>query len=263
MKLLKGLAFSFAVIAAVTYGLAIYSDPEGFWESFRDSPGAPAGEAKTLEAFVLQAVPPTQGEVSAPPSSFVLLPPSEEAFDPTFLAYRGELKAAVEARNLEAVLALASPDVLVSLDGEQGRLQLGALLEAPDDGEVIWQIMEDILALPSHQSSRGDFCAPYVSCGAMPEGAEMLEPFETAFTIKPVVAVRAAPSTEAVVVTSLSFQSVQLATALEDPLWAEVILESGETGFVARSDIWLVAGARAEFAKEGGAWRMKSFLSGS
>ncbi|TNE37316.1 MAG: SH3 domain-containing protein [Alphaproteobacteria bacterium] len=259
MRLLKGLALSFAVIAAVVYGMAIYSDPDGFWESLQGERDLPRGEPKSLEAFVLQAVTPASEEALAPVQSFVLVPPSEDAFDAGFLAYRRELQQAVAGRNLEKVLSLVSADVLISQDGEQGRAELSALLEAPDAGEANWQELQDILALPSVAISGARYCAPYVACAPLPEGADDLEPFETVFAVKPKVSVRAAPSEDAEVVTVLSYQSVQLAAVLDDPQWAEVIVENGDTGFVARSDIRQMLGAKAEFAKEGGVWRMKSF----
>lgn len=263
MRLLKGLALSFAAIAAVVYGLAFYSDPEGFWDALKEGHVPPRGEALSLEAFVLKAAAPAEQSTPVLPPSLVLLPPSEAEFDPTFLTYRQQFQAAVEARDLEAVLSLVSVDVLLSVEGEQGRLQMGELLEAPDAGEAYWQKLEGVLTLPSAALSEADYCAPYVSCAPLPEGAEELEPFETAFAIKPNVPVRIAPFEGADVVSSLSYQSVQLAAALEDPLWAEVILSDGGTGFVARSDIRLMLGARAEFSKEDGIWQMRSFLPGS
>lgn len=196
------------------------------------------------------------------PDVFHYPPPDETAFDPTFLAFRAELRAATMARDLDKVLALSSENIRLSLDGVSGREQWRALLADPEAGIGYWERIADAVHLPAAKADGPGYCAPYFACGNLPEGIAGIDPFDTVFIIAAEVPAYSAPDDQADVLMTFSYDVVKLGAYVDDPDWAEIVLPEGKgEGYIRRKDFRSGVGFHVTMEKIDGVWLVTSFLA--
>lgn len=195
-------------------------------------------------------------------------PPFDDAGkDPSLKAYRDQLLAAVEQRNLEAVLAMSAPEVMVSFGGEAGREALRGYLTGHDN-EFLWETLERILQ-EGGGFQEGEFVAPWTY---LYEPPETMDVYGVAIVAGKNVRLRKSPSTEAPVVRALSYEVVEMppydpnrqdtvtdATGRE---WKLMRTTHGEEGWIASSYLRFLYDFRAGFAKTPQGWQMTFFVAG-
>ncbi len=200
-----------------------------------------------------EAPPPQRQEISEVTGPTLELV-DEASADPTLVAYRDELLAAVRRRDADAVVALAHPDIRTSFGGGAGAEDLRRTLAQPG----MWNDLEQLLTLGGtflDGSNRKTFWAPYVY-SAWPESHD-------AFTFVAVIADEVplldAPRGKAVAM--LSRHIVQRVAEASGE-WTQIKTHDGRIGFVETKFIRSPVGYRAGFNKEGGRWRMTGLVAG-
>ncbi|MEO0772953.1 MAG: hypothetical protein AAFZ04_07205 [Pseudomonadota bacterium] len=201
------------------------------------------------------------------------LPPVDEAEeDASFVSYREALITAVVARDIDAILAAAAEDIMLSFGGESGRDALRAFLEvdpedfapeqqheAPALRERNWAELETVLRLGGMFREDGTFVAPYTFAADQPED---LDPFEVVFITGDGVALRDRPIRFGDVVTRLNYDVVKFRNWMTGTQFVEIEMADGTGGFVHRDFARFLLDYRAIFAKRDGAWVMTHFIAG-
>ena len=222
--------------------------------SKEQAPAPPSSTASSAAPTVppKSAPPPAAARppaVQGPKLQFI----DEGPRDPSFVAYRDQLLAAVRARDAKAVAALADPDIRTSFGGDGGRADLERALPH------IWTDLEQLLVLGGTFRD-GMFWAPYVY-SAFPEAEDS---FETLAVIADAVPMRATPDANAVAIATLSRDLVTRASAFsgEETQWLNIKTADGQTGFVESRFVRSPVGYRAGFVKSADGWRMNALVAG-
>jgi hypothetical protein len=183
------------------------------------------------------------------------VPPVDEGpSNPEFAAFRAELIAIVEARDLARLEPILHPDIRISFGSGGGRAD--AVAEFQSDPER-WEELAEVLRLGGKFEEPTRFVAPYTFL------VEVEDPYSAAVVTGSNVNVRASPSTTSAVLGQLTYETVELGG---EPFgtrdWLQVKLPGGGEGYVREDFIRLILDYRAGFVLEGGEWLMQFFLAG-
>ncbi len=183
------------------------------------------------------------------------VPPVDEgAANPSFAAFRSELIAIVEARDLARLEPILHPDIRISFGTGGGRADAVAEFQANPER---WDKLGELLALGGKFEEPSRFVAPYTF------HVEVDDPYSTAVVTAQNLNVRAQPSTTAPVLTQLSYETVTLGeNALGTEGWFKIELPDGRAGYVSADFARLILDYRASFVLTDGAWLMDFFLAG-
>lgn len=217
-----------------------------------------ASETTVSETTASKAPPPAAPAAPEPAPPGIdgpkLMPVDEATSDPSLVAYRNELLAAVRSRNADAVIALADPKIRTSFGGAGGAEGLRRTLEPG-----VWEDLEQILTHGGKFVGEGDgrsFWAPYVY-SAWPDRHDA---FEFLAVIGENVALRESADTNSRVIATLSHDIVERQEKKND--WQQVKTSDGRTGWVEAHSVRSPVGYRAGFMKSGGKWRMNALVAG-
>jgi hypothetical protein len=196
-----------------------------------------------------------------------LEPVDEAAADPSFVLFRARLLEAVAVRDTAFVLARLDPQATLSFGGASGVEGFRELWLDEDAVETdLWGTLGSFLPFGSTYDAgptgSGDEVAARATVpywfGAWPNG---FDAFEHLLVVGESVNVRAAPSTDAPVLTQLSHALVRAESFSEEP-WSPIVLETGETGYVASRYVRSPIGYRMGFVHTDGHWRITFFVAG-
>ena len=193
-----------------------------------------------------------------------LEPVDQASRDPSLVEYRDALLLAVRSRDGDAVVELASSEILLSFGGDTGHESLRRNLDGIEDwqGEAYWLELHRVLELGGVFLEDGAFCSPYLACVDLPDCPDC-DPFETVFVTGRDVAARVEPDPEARIVTRLSYDVLRMdAEAYSGADWYPVHLPFGGRAFVSEADARMAVDYRARFEKIGGSWQMTVFIAG-
>lgn len=196
------------------------------------------------------------------PAVFHFAPPSEADYDPTFLEYRQNLRAAVRSRATRRVLTMSHDDIGLSFGGDFGHETLRSWLDDPVVGSFYWQELEEILNLPAARAYGSGYCTPYIACAPLPPEVGIIDPFETAFVIVEAAPVYREPDEASQIVATYSYDAVLMGPYMDDPDWAEIVMPDGSAAYLRQSDFRMSVGYRALFDYIDGRWQMTMFLAG-
>jgi len=232
---------------------------------------------RVLLAFLLAFLPgmiPAQ-EVTAPPAA----PPVDEAAQGAgFAAYRARLLEAVVARDVDAIVDMADPEIALNFGGKSGHAGLRAFLtvptetfsearrfEAPALRERNWTDLETVLRMGGVFEGEGRFVAPYTRQAPVPEG---MDPYEVMFVTGTGVALRDRPIRYGEVVARLDHEVVRLGNWVSGTPYVGVTrldapdAADGTQGFVHQDYLRALVDYHAVFERRDGAWRLTAFLAG-
>lgn len=188
------------------------------------------------------------------PASGRLCPVDEAASDPTFAAFREQLRDAVQRRDEAKLLELVDPKIRTSFGDGGGIDAFKKSLPWNELGKV----------LPLGGSFRGEgndrsFWAPYVYAN----WPESIDAFEHVAAIRADVPVRASAATDAATVATVSWDLLRIVlNAGNNREWTRVKTADGHEGWVSAADVHSPIGYRAGFMKRDGQWRMNAFVAG-
>lgn len=189
-----------------------------------------------------------------------LMPVDEATSDPSLVAFRKELVAAVRRRDADAVVALADPKIRSSFGGDGGAADFRRNLGQPG----VWEDFELLLTQGGSfvgEGSGRSFWAPYVF-SAWPDSHDAFA--SLAITGENVPLLESADKNARVIAT-LSYDIVQRAGDIGRDIgdWQNVQTADGHTGWVearlARSPV----AYRAGFLKnKDGKWQINALVAG-
>lgn len=212
--------------------------------------------APETAAPAASAPPPAQApaapRVDGPKLPFV----DEASQDPSFVAYRDRLIAAVRARDTKAVLELSDPAIRTSFGDTGGHADLARRLEKPGH----FQELEAILTLGGTFRGEGaqrSFWAPYVY-STFPDEHDA---FEHVAVISDDAPLREQPSPDARVIATLS-RDIVAGNVGERTDWMQVRTADGKTGYVESRHVRSPIDYRAGFMKTDAGWRMNVLVAG-
>jgi hypothetical protein len=191
------------------------------------------------------------------------LPPTDAcASNPSFVAFRSQLRAAIARRDAAFLLSIATPNIEYSFGDRPGRAGFGRAwgLGRPATSRI-WHALGEALRLGCGRAPDGEYWAPSLALAqdAMDEG----EGPATLLAVGPAAVLRAAPSDTSRVVATLDWDV--LTPRGEDDgqsVWLAANLGDGRAGFVRRALVRSPADYRAVFARIGGRWRLTAFVAG-
>lgn len=185
-----------------------------------------------------------------------LLPVDEASSKPDFLAYRTRLQAAVERRDVNAVVEAVDPGIRLGFDASGG---IDALRKMFAERSESWEELRAVLANGGSFSTPAAFEAPYVYS----EWPDQFDSFECAAVTGRNVRLRTAARLDAPVTTTISYPIVRLLNRTAGgALWSQVRLGDGRAGYVWHAYVRSPVDYRALFNLSDGRWRMTAFVSG-
>ena len=189
------------------------------------------------------------------------LPPVDQcAADPSFVAFRNDLLAAIARRDRAFVLATITDNIEVDFGGGAGRADFAQTwqLDRPETSPL-WDELGRALSLGCAHNGPGDFYAPSMFVA----GEEVFEdPFTAAVAIRPGAELRSGPDAASSVVATLDWDVLTVPEWDPDSGWQRAELADGRRGYVRSEDLRSPIDYRAAFQRIDGRWRMTAFIAG-
>ncbi len=187
-----------------------------------------------------------------------LAPRDECSALPGFPDFRDALETAVQTRDAEALLDLASEHVKLDFGGGSGKEEWRARL----DRESGWAELEEVIALGCGRGGpAGD---GYVSFPwYFAKDLISADPFEAMIVTGNGVRLRSGPSLEARVIGEVSWDYVVLADgAVQGGDFVQVETKDGRTGYMASRYLRSLIDHRLIAERDGGRWTITAFVAG-
>lgn len=201
-------------------------------------------------------------------------PPVDQAGnDPSLTAFREDLLTKVAARDAEAVIAAACPDIYISHGTESGPEAFRESLTVPpetleeeyrdqaDDMRAeYWSALENTLSQPGYFDDQGEFWMPHQWRISLPA---TLDPFLAYFVTGDRVTLRRSPARSGAIVDFISHEVVLIRDYQEGAEYQLVRLTDGTFGYMHSDFLWSMVGYRAAFVKsDAGNWQLCTFVTG-
>lgn len=190
-----------------------------------------------------------------------LFPVDEAAQQPDFFSFRARLLQAVEARDTAFLYSALAPNILNSFGGDGGVAEFREMWSPGDEGSRIWGVLTEILSLGGAFVEDSLFIAPYTSSSFPGE----FDSFDHIAVIGSNVRVRARPDVRSRVLTTLSFDIVEMFhgdAGLPARGWVRVQLADGRRGYVAADYTRSPVARRAGFVRRDGRWLLRFLVAG-
>lgn len=196
-----------------------------------------------------------------------LLPFDEGPNDPSLVAFRRQLIAALAARDHEFLEAHLHPNVVASFGHQKGPKAFMELMRAqPERWDIFAKVLEGGGGFRKYERDGKPtrfFEAPYTASAKL--GPRWDDPFTTGIITGRDVRVRAKPGTISKIVARLSFDIVLVENWRPDekrPDWVLVRTHDGKRGFVHEDYITTQADWRVLLTKANSKWVVDAFLAG-
>jgi hypothetical protein len=223
----------------------------------------------TYASFSSSTVPQQQ-------PSLKLLPVDEASQDPAFEKFRDQLLTAAYNHDRTFVKSVLDKHILNSLGGSGGIKEFEERWNLDRGGDELWITLTQILSQGgsfSDEQGERQFCAPYVNSkwrevySLLPSESDPSD-FEVIIGSK--VDLRAAPSEESRILTTLSYDVVRVLShypprsynAENNPQWVKISTITGTQGYIETKDIKSPSDHYACFKKVGLSWRMIALAAG-
>lgn len=207
-----------------------------------------------VAARAAEPVPPTR-----------LFPVDEAARDPSFVAFRDELKAVIARKDAAKLFTYLASDIKLDFGGGYGGPEFHKRWKPFDKDTKVWKALSLVVDNGGKFPVSGGFAAPYVFA-AFPEG---LDAFEVLIATNKDAVMRTAPRPDAAIVRKLDHDIltiVKSAHRLQHEAgptdWSEVKDANGKHGFVLDQDLRSPIDYRAIFERRDGKWVMQTFIAG-
>ncbi len=187
----------------------------------------------------------------------VLKPVDQASQDPSFLAYRKQLQAAVKARSAAQLEPLVDARIGYSFGADEPGWKGFCKFYHPEKADAeMWSELARVLEHGGAFDKDHVFNAPYVSSN----WPENLEPYQHGAIVAANVKALSKPDKKAPAVATLSYDLVETVQNTGD--WVKIKLPKGGTGWVEGRYFQTPVGFRAFFEKKAGAWKMTTFIAG-
>ncbi|WP_171207359.1 MULTISPECIES: SH3 domain-containing protein [unclassified Ruegeria] len=189
-------------------------------------------------------------------------PVDEAANDPDLAAFRDSLRALVDARDVDGIVAAACPDIYLSHSTLGGPDELRENLTASSqlERDAFWAALQDTLSQPGYFDDQGEFWMPHPWQITLPAA---LDPFTAYFVTGENVSLRAGPSRDDTRLAAISHEVVIVPNYTPGAEYQQVVLTDGGNGFMHSDFLWSMVGYRAAFVKSAsGEWQLCTFVTG-
>ena len=170
--------------------------------------------------------------------------------------FRERLAAAVEARDADALVALAAEDIELDFGGGAGSAELRARLADEDGG--LWDELDALMALGCAANDEGGITIPWYFAQDMGE----VDPFAAFLVTGEDVPVLTAPSVSADRLDKVSWDLVELGSYQPEKPFQEIKVADGGTGFIATDKLRSLVDYRLIASSRNGRWRITAFIAG-
>jgi hypothetical protein len=169
--------------------------------------------------------------------------------------FRERLAAAVEARDADAVVALAAEDIKLDFGGGAGKAELRARLN--DETRNLWDELDELMALGCSANDQGGITIPWF----FDQDMGVSDPYNTMLVTGENVPLFNDPKAQSAPLRSLSWDVVEVidlkpADAYQQVLVGDVALYIATDKLRSLVDYRLIASSR------NGRWRITSFVAG-
>jgi hypothetical protein len=194
-----------------------------------------------------------------------LYPVDEAAKDPTFFVFRARLLRAIHEKDATFIYSILDEKIMNSFGGDGGIPEFKTTWHAERRNSPLWKELLTVLALGGKfDETSHSFFAPYVF-SSFPETPDT---YESAAVIEDGVRVRRGPGTSNEVISTLSFDIVEVQnweskkSSTDKREWVQIKLTDNQTGYIAAEYLRSPIDYRAIFEKKKGKWLMTSFIAG-
>lgn len=170
--------------------------------------------------------------------------------------FRQALAAAVEARDADALVALAAEDVKLDFGGGTGRAELKKRLTADD--RKLWQELGELLALGCSANKQGGLTIPWYFDQSITD----VDPFMGMIVTGENVPLLSAPDETAETAATLSWDVVEIDAMKPDDAFQKVETKDGKQGFIATDMLRSLIDYRLLASSRNGNWRIVSLVAG-
>lgn len=201
-------------------------------------------------------------------------PPVDEAErDPTLLAFREDLRAKIDARDTDAVVAAACPDIYLSHGSTGGPGEFHTNLTVPPEildeefqdeaaelREYYWSQLHKTLSQPGYFDDQGEFWMPHHWRITLPAA---VDPFTAFFVSGESITLRQTPSRGAAILALISHEIVIVPDFQPDEEYQKIRLTDGTSGYLLSDFLTSMVGYRAAIVKsDAGEWQLCTFVTG-
>jgi hypothetical protein len=224
------------------------------------APAAPSGPFHGGGAQSRSDAPVRFAPVATPP----------EARDPSLTAFLDRLREIARTRDTKALLAVLVDNIGVGWKGEKGKRAFTKEHELSNPKSRFWHDVETLIDASGPYVEWGGYYLPHVFM-KLPQDASALD----AIILTGNEPVRAEPSAESKVLTTVSHEAVVHDTSFERDYdrhpddfgpygapWVKIALPDGRKGYVRQESVWSVAGPRFSIQKIDGKWRITEYTVG-
>lgn len=185
--------------------------------------------------------------------------PRDECVDmPGAAEFRKQLAAAVEQRNIEALVALVAHDVRLDFGGGEGTNLLRAQLMQSEQ-RSLWDDLSDVLALGCAKNGQGGITLPWY----FEQDFGSIDPMMGMIVRGEDVPLRSGPDGDAEEVKKLSWDVVELTDGLRpEAPFQKVRLADKTEGYIETGKLRSLIGYRVIASSRNGKWSITSLASG-
>jgi hypothetical protein len=231
----------------------------------------PPPEAREAQPAPAAPAPERPAVAPAPPVERKLQPVDDGGKDPSWIAFRNNLLAALRRGDRAALLNVIDRNIVNGLEAPRGVVEFRKLWELDTKNDRVLRDLSSALNLGSawHQQPQNKnarvLCAPYVP---IKWPLDDVDPYDSGAIVVKEAFVKGAPSHASQTLSTLSFDIIGVrdwdvpdAESQLKQRWVKVS-HRGRDGFVPEEHIRSAIEHRACFAKTGGTWRMVEYVVG-
>lgn len=170
--------------------------------------------------------------------------------------FRERLAAAVEARDADALAALAAEDIKLDFGGGEGRAELHSRLSDPSRG--LWDELDRLMALGCAANEDGGITIPWYFAQDLGEA----DPYAMMLVLGEGVPILAEPKVGAPRLDAISWDLVEPTSYEPEKPFQEIKAADGGTGFVATDKLRSVIDYRLIASSRNGRWSITAFIAG-
>jgi hypothetical protein len=170
--------------------------------------------------------------------------------------FRQQLADAVEARDADALVALADDGIDLDFGGGFGTAELRARLDGGN--RDLWGELDELLQLGCATNEEGEIVLPWI----FEQDYGDMDFFDAMLVIGEDVPVFEEESTASRRVETVSWDVLEMAPYEQGPRFMQVKLPDGKVGFVEQEHLRALADYRLFASRLKGRWRITAFIAG-
>jgi len=170
--------------------------------------------------------------------------------------FRSLLAAAVRARDIDVVVALAADDVKLDFGGGAGSAELRRRLA--DESLGLWSELDALIALGCSANEEGGITIPWLFDQDLGDA----DPYFAMLVTGEDVPLLERPDPAGRQVGSISWDLVEIASLDPESAWQRVEFGEDKVGFIATDSLRSVIDYRLTASSRNGRWRITSFVAG-